>query len=47
MKYVVIGTGVAGGMLTATLLAIFLVPVFYVAIRKIFMPKLDKKNSKP
>jgi multidrug efflux pump len=31
-----IGTGVIGGMLTATLLAIFLVPVFYVVVRKIF-----------
>jgi multidrug efflux pump len=31
-----IGTGVIGGMLTATLLAIFLVPVFYVVVRRIF-----------
>jgi hydrophobe/amphiphile efflux-1 (HAE1) family protein len=29
-----IGTGVIGGMLTATVLAVFLVPVFFVAIRK-------------
>lgn len=34
-----IGTGVAGGMLSATILAIFLVPVFYVGVRRIFMPK--------
>jgi multidrug efflux pump subunit AcrB len=34
-----IGTGVAGGMFTATFLAIFLVPVFYVAVSRIFMPK--------
>jgi multidrug efflux pump len=27
-----IGTGVAGGMITATLLAIFLVPAFFVAV---------------
>jgi multidrug efflux pump len=40
-----IGTGVAGGMFTATFLAIFLVPVFYVSIRKIFMPKTKKKND--
>ena len=40
-----IGTGVAGGMFTATFLAIFLVPVFYVAIRRIFMPK-DTRKSK-
>jgi multidrug efflux pump len=36
-----IGTGVIGGMLTATLLAIFLVPVFFVVIRQIF------KSQKP
>ncbi len=30
------GTGVIGGMISATLLAIFLVPVFYVIIRRIF-----------
>ncbi len=31
-----IGTGVMGGMITATLLAVFLVPVFFVVIRRIF-----------
>jgi multidrug efflux pump len=31
-----IGTGVMGGMITATVLAVFLVPVFYVVIRRIF-----------
>jgi multidrug efflux pump len=31
-----IGTGVIGGMLTATVLAIFLVPVFFVVVRRIF-----------
>ncbi|MDR3377476.1 MAG: efflux RND transporter permease subunit, partial [Verrucomicrobiae bacterium] len=31
-----IGTGVIGGMITATVLAIFLVPVFFVVIRRIF-----------
>ncbi|OGS80473.1 MAG: multidrug efflux RND transporter permease subunit [Gallionellales bacterium GWA2_59_43] len=31
-----IGTGVMGGMLTATVLAVFLVPVFFVVIRRIF-----------
>ena len=31
-----IGTGVLGGMVTATILAIFLVPVFFVMIRKVF-----------
>jgi multidrug efflux pump len=34
-----IGTGVAGGMLAATVLGIFLVPVFYVVIRKVFKKK--------
>jgi multidrug efflux pump len=31
-----IGTGVAGGMIAATVLAIFLVPVFFVVVRRIF-----------
>jgi multidrug efflux pump len=31
-----IGTGVAGGMVTATVLAVFLVPVFFVVIRRMF-----------
>jgi multidrug efflux pump len=31
-----IGTGVIGGMITATFLAIFLVPVFYVVVRGVF-----------
>ncbi|WP_211451767.1 efflux RND transporter permease subunit [Collimonas antrihumi] len=31
-----IGTGVMGGMITATALAVFLVPVFFVVVRKIF-----------
>ena len=31
-----IGTGVMGGMITATLLAVFLVPVFFVVVRKFF-----------
>jgi multidrug efflux pump len=31
-----IGTGVMGGMITATLLAVFLVPVFFVVVRRIF-----------
>ena len=37
-----IGTGVAGGMLTATALGIFLIPVFYVVVRRIF-----KAGTKP
>ncbi|GAB1412340.1 efflux RND transporter permease subunit [Candidatus Desulfobacillus denitrificans] len=31
-----IGTGVIGGMLTATVLAVFLVPVFFVVVRRFF-----------
>jgi multidrug efflux pump len=37
-----IGTGVIGGMITATVLAIFLVPVFYVVVQKVF-----NRNTKP
>ena len=38
-----IGTGVAGGMFTATFLAIFFVPVFFVAVRRVCRPKSEKK----
>ncbi|MCL4110021.1 UNVERIFIED_CONTAM: hypothetical protein GTU68_038238 [Idotea baltica] len=38
----VIGTGVLGGMLSATFLAIFFVPVFYLLIRKLFPMKETK-----
>lgn len=31
-----VGTGVIGGMLTATFLAIYLVPLFFVAVRRLF-----------
>jgi multidrug efflux pump len=31
-----IGTGVMGGMITATVFAVFFVPVFFVVIRRIF-----------
>ncbi len=34
-----IGTGVMGGMIAATVLAVFLVPVFFVVIRRIFPGK--------
>ena len=33
-----IGTGVVGGMVTATLLAVFFVPVFFVVVRRFFKP---------
>jgi multidrug efflux pump len=42
-----IGTGVIGGMLAATFLAIFLVPVFFVVVRKIFPghPRRHEEND--
>ncbi|MGC6387796.1 multidrug efflux RND transporter permease subunit AcrB [Ewingella sp. S1.OA.A_B6] len=36
-----VGTGVMGGMVTATLLAIFFVPVFFVVVRRRFSKKSD------
>ena len=40
-----VGTGVIGGMLAATVLAIFLVPVFFVVVRK-FFPARHRKETK-
>lgn len=37
-----IGTGVFGGMLSATILAVLFVPVFYLVVRKLFPPKVPK-----
>jgi len=37
-----IGTGVLGGMLTATALGIFWVPVFFVVVRKFFGSKVPR-----
>ena len=31
---IAVGTGVAGGMLTATLFGIFFIPLFYLAVRR-------------
>ena len=50
-----IGTGVIGGMITATVLAIFLVPVFYVVVRKYskakpnrpWLPQKPESNRPP
>ncbi len=41
-----IGTGVLGGMLTATVLAIFFVPLFFVAVRRVFSGRaaIDREN---
>lgn len=35
-----IGTGVVGGMITATILAIFFVPVFFIVMRRLFPEKV-------
>jgi multidrug efflux pump len=40
-----IGTGVIGGMISATLLAIFFVPLFFVVVEKIFKPKHQGPGS--
>ena len=42
-----IGTGVIGGMVTATVLAVFLVPVFFVAIRTWFKDTRPKPAPSP
>lgn len=39
-----IGTGVVGGMLTATVLAIFYIPLFYVLVAGFFAKKKSKKE---
>ena len=39
-----IGTGVAGGMVTATVLAVFMVPVFFVVVRRFFKAKPAKQT---
>ncbi|MBU1424831.1 MAG: efflux RND transporter permease subunit [Gammaproteobacteria bacterium] len=41
-----IGTGVMGGMIAATVLAVFLVPVFFVVIRHIFPGKAPHEEDK-
>ncbi|MBI3779230.1 MAG: efflux RND transporter permease subunit [Gammaproteobacteria bacterium] len=40
-----VGTGVIGGMIAATVLAIFLVPVFFVVVRK-FFPARPREETK-
>ncbi|MFA6962019.1 MAG: efflux RND transporter permease subunit [Opitutaceae bacterium] len=42
-----IGTGVLGGVLAATFLAIFLIPVFYVVVTRVFKVKPTSKNEDP
>ncbi|MFP1908535.1 efflux RND transporter permease subunit [Lonsdalea quercina] len=40
-----VGTGVMGGMLTATILAIYFVPVFYVVVSRRFSKKKSAENT--
>jgi HAE1 family hydrophobic/amphiphilic exporter-1/multidrug efflux pump len=40
-----IGTGVLGGIITATLLGIFFVPLFYVLIRTVFPYRPDEADA--
>jgi hypothetical protein len=43
-----IGTAVTGGMLTATLIAILYIPLFFVLVSRIFKGKQpDNKTSEP
>jgi multidrug efflux pump len=42
-----IGTGVFGGMISGTLLAILLVPVFYVVVRKIVTRRAKVPPAEP
>jgi multidrug efflux pump len=42
-----IGTGVIGGMVTATVLAVFLVPVFFVTVRRMFVDKSIPQSPEP
>ena len=40
-----LGTGVIGGMLSATVLAIFFVPLFFVLVQRLFTKKTKKKDE--
>jgi multidrug efflux pump len=42
-----IGTGVMGGMITATFLAIFFIPVFFVVVRRLFKGGGVRGPTKP
>ena len=42
-----IGTGVIGGMISATVLAIFWVPLFFVAVSSLFGSKEPEKDVTP
>ncbi|WP_368030000.1 efflux RND transporter permease subunit, partial [Arcobacter sp. s6] len=42
---IAIGTGIVGGTLTATILGIFMIPLFYVLIRKLFKIKNENVSN--
>ncbi|MFT8368489.1 MAG: efflux RND transporter permease subunit [Acetobacter papayae] len=42
-----IGTAVVGGMATATLLAVYFVPVFFVTILRLFKVKRMNEHTEP
>ena len=42
---IAIGTGIIGGTVTATLLAIFFVPQFFVLVKKVFTGHKDAQES--
>lgn len=42
---VAIGTGIIGGTLAATLLAIFFVPLFFVLVKRLFSGKHANRRS--
>jgi len=42
-----IGTGVIGGMISATVLAVFFVPFFYVAVRRGYRAPKDPSAPNP
>jgi len=44
---IAIGTGVIGGMLTATLLAVLLVPVFFISVRSVFRGRRTSEELQP
>ena len=44
---IAIGTGVIGGMITATVLAVFLVPVFFVQVLSVFKPRRKEPAPVP
>jgi len=42
-----IGTSVLGGMVTATFLAIFFIPLFYVMVVQLFGTKKSRRTEQP